>query len=115
MQLDYLTGGARDTVVGQWLSRGVQSQPILLQLDHGNALLFNQNPDAAYTPSGPRPNATGTPLTTSVSNSLSTSPITASQSTPRAITVTNASSDREARSGPVRTGRIAWRELLRTE
>ncbi|MBI5436343.1 MAG: hypothetical protein HY937_04460 [Nitrosomonadales bacterium] len=34
--------------VGRWLSMGVQSQPILVQLQTLNTTLFNQNPDIAF-------------------------------------------------------------------
>ena len=34
--------------VGKWLSRGVQSQPILVQLQTLNTTLFNQNPDITF-------------------------------------------------------------------
>lgn len=34
--------------VGKWLSRGVQSQPILVQLQTLNTTLFNQNPDVTF-------------------------------------------------------------------
>lgn len=37
-------------IVGKWLSRGVQSQPILVQLTSLNTTLFNQNPDVAFPP-----------------------------------------------------------------
>ncbi|MFA6970209.1 MAG: PilC/PilY family type IV pilus protein [Gallionella sp.] len=37
--------------VGKWLSRGVQSQPILVQLQTLNTTLFNQNPDVIFPPS----------------------------------------------------------------
>ncbi|MFZ5523461.1 MAG: pilus assembly protein [Pseudomonadota bacterium] len=34
--------------VGKWLSRGVQSQPLLVQLRTLNTTLFNQNPDVTF-------------------------------------------------------------------
>ncbi len=34
--------------VGKWLSKGVQSQPILVKLQTLNTTLFNQNPDIAF-------------------------------------------------------------------
>lgn len=34
--------------VGKWLSKGVQSQPILVQLQTLNTTLFNQNPDISF-------------------------------------------------------------------
>lgn len=34
--------------VGKWLSKGVQSQPILVQLQSLNTTLFNQNPDIVF-------------------------------------------------------------------
>lgn len=34
--------------VGKWLSKGVQSQPILVQLQTLNTTLFNQNPDITF-------------------------------------------------------------------
>lgn len=37
--------------VGKWLSTGVQSQPILVQLLTLNTTLFNQNPDVIFPPS----------------------------------------------------------------
>ncbi len=36
--------------VGKWLSNGVQSQPILVQLTTLNTTLFNQNPDVIFPP-----------------------------------------------------------------
>ena len=36
--------------VGKWLSTGVQSQPILVQLQTLNTTLFNQNPDVVFPP-----------------------------------------------------------------
>lgn len=36
--------------VGKWLSNGVQSQPILVQLQTLNTTLFNQNPDVLFPP-----------------------------------------------------------------
>lgn len=36
--------------VGKWLSTGVQSQPILVQLQTLNTTLFNQNPDVIFPP-----------------------------------------------------------------
>lgn len=36
--------------VGKWLSYGVQSQPILVQLQTLNTTLFNQNPNVAFPP-----------------------------------------------------------------
>ncbi len=36
--------------VGKWLSHGVQSQPILVQLQTLNTTLFNQNPDVVFPP-----------------------------------------------------------------
>ncbi len=36
--------------VGKWLSNGVQSQPILVQLQTLNTTLFNQNPDVIFPP-----------------------------------------------------------------
>ncbi|BBI98329.1 hypothetical protein FGKAn22_00220 [Ferrigenium kumadai] len=36
--------------VGKWLSYGVQSQPILVQLRTLNTTLFNQNPDVTFPP-----------------------------------------------------------------
>lgn len=37
-------------IVGKWLSRGVQSQPILVQLTSLNTTLFNSNPDVTFPP-----------------------------------------------------------------
>ncbi len=37
--------------VGKWMSRGVQSQPILVQLPTLNTTLFNTNPDVVFPPS----------------------------------------------------------------
>jgi len=36
--------------VGRWISYGVQSQPILVQLRNLNTTLFNQNPNIAFPP-----------------------------------------------------------------
>lgn len=36
--------------VGKWISNGVQSQPILVQLQTLNTTLFNQNPDVIFPP-----------------------------------------------------------------
>ena len=41
--------GAAGIPVGKWISIGVQSQPILVQLKILNSTLFNQNPDVTFT------------------------------------------------------------------
>lgn len=46
---DYITSPNEDGIpVGKWLSRGVQSQPLLVQLRTLNTTLFNQNPDVTF-------------------------------------------------------------------
>lgn len=40
--------GTNGIPVGKWLSKGVQSQPILVQLQTLNTTLFNQNPDITF-------------------------------------------------------------------
>jgi hypothetical protein len=43
-----LTPNENGIPVGKWLSNGVQSQPILVQLQTLNTTLFNQNPDVIF-------------------------------------------------------------------
>lgn len=46
---DLITSPSEDGIpVGKWLSRGVQSQPLLVQLRTLNTTLFNQNPDVTF-------------------------------------------------------------------
>ncbi len=46
---DFITSPNEDGIpVGKWLSRGVQSQPLLVQLRTLNTTLFNQNPDVTF-------------------------------------------------------------------
>lgn len=48
---DSITSPSEDGIaVGKWLSRGVQSQPLLVQLRTLNTTLFNQNPDVTFPP-----------------------------------------------------------------
>lgn len=117
MELNYLSGSAGNNgVAGQWIANGVQSQPLLLQLDNGSISLFNQNLDAPQPATPPRSDSTGTALVSGHAAGTVTTPPTRQE----AGTAGSSASGSVTRGGatptaPVRTGRIAWRDLLRTD
>lgn len=48
---DPITSPSQDGIpVGKWISTGVQSQPVLVQLSSLNTTFFNQNPDVIFPP-----------------------------------------------------------------
>lgn len=120
MELNYLSGGAVESsaLAGQWISNGVQSQPILLQLAKKNISLVNHNPDTIYPKAIARLDVTGNSLvtnsgsnTTGTQNTAGTTaakPNSVSLTTPSGSVKTGGDEPAER----ARMGRISWRELL---